>query len=204
VPYFVRFFTPNKSSVKIQDLQSSLHEEFPYAKLSLEDGSDEQWNQFLLHDSNGREIAMVERDTDDGELVSAELKEFAIELEEALPARGTQWVQEYLQGVRVIYAFQILDGIYDGDGWDVLHTLRNALWSNLGGIFQADGEGFSNEDGFHVVWQFSDTASGPWFMALRNSDGSWTRFEMELSDKAQRDAFLKGRVPDGASLIEPE
>ena len=60
---------------------------------------------------------------------------------------------------------------------------------------QADGEGFTNEEGYHIVWQFSDSVSGPWKMGVLQ-DGVWRHFSMDLGDPDHRAAFLKGTVPD--------
>ena len=56
--------------------------------------------------------------------------------------------------------------------------------------------GFSNEDGYHVLWQFSDDVDGDWWMAVLQ-DGAWQRFKMDLGNESQRLAFKKGEVPDG-------
>ena len=56
--------------------------------------------------------------------------------------------------MKVIYAFQLLSGTEVNDGWDGVHFLRGRIWRELGGILQADLEGFSNEDGYHILWQF--------------------------------------------------
>jgi hypothetical protein len=108
-------------------------------------------------------------------------------------------LRRYLPGVKTIYAFQILSGFDKEVGWSAIGTVKSKLWNELGGIFQADGEGFSNEDGYQVVWQFSDRVSGPWWMGVLK-DGAWFHFEMELGDKAQREAFFRGEVPAGAKL----
>jgi hypothetical protein len=54
------------------------------------------------------------------------------------------------------------------------HSTRCAqqLWERGDAIIQADGEGFTNEDGYHIVWQFSDSVSGPWNMGVLQ-DGVW-------------------------------
>ena len=73
---------------------------------------------------------------------------------------------------------------------------------------QADGEGFTNEEGYHIVWQFSDSVSGPWKMGVLQ-DGVWHHFTMDLGDPDHRAAFLEGSVPDdlistiGTGLVEP-
>jgi hypothetical protein len=63
---------------------------------------------------------------------------------------------------------------------------------------QADGEGFTNEEGYHILWQFHDGVTGEWNMAVRNFFGQWTRFTMDLGDNLQRKEFLNGKVPKGA------
>ena len=65
---------------------------------------------------------------------------------------------------------------------------------------QADGEGFTNEDGYHILWQFGEEVEGPLKMAVLGEDGRWTEFEMDLGDRRQRAAFLAGQVPDGVRL----
>jgi hypothetical protein len=75
-----------------------------------------------------------------------------------------------------------------------LGRVRELIWARGDAILQADREGFTNEDGFHIVWQFSDTASGPWWMAVREGD-SWISFQIDLGRADHRAAFLAGRIP---------
>ena len=79
-----------------------------------------------------------------------------------------------------------------------LHALRSALWERGDAIIQADGEGFTNEEGYHIVWQFADAVSGPWKMGVLQ-DGVWQHFTMDLGDPDHRAAFLKGAVPEDLS-----
>ena len=102
--------------------------------------------------------------------------------------------------MRTISAFQVLNGVYEENGWERLGAIKGKLWNELGGIFQADGEGFSNEHGYHILWQFSDGVTGPWWMGVLSQDGSWTHFQMELGNGAQREQFLNGEGPAGVTL----
>ena len=77
------------------------------------------------------------------------------------------------------------------EGSNALHALRSKLWERGDAIIQADGEGFTNEEGYHIVWQFSDSVSGPWNMGVLQ-DGVWRHFSMDLGDPDHRAAFLKG------------
>ena len=78
--------------------------------------------------------------------------------------------------------------------------LRAHLWERGDAILQADNEGFTNEEGFHIVWQFSDSVSGAWNMAVLQ-DGTWHHFKMDLGDPDHREAFLQRRSAGGLSAI---
>ena len=60
--------------------------------------------------------------------------------------------------------------------------------------------GLTNEEGFHVVWQFSDSVSGPWNMAVLQDD-TWQNFKMDLGYPDHRAAFLNGETPADLSVI---
>ncbi|MEQ1518614.1 MAG: hypothetical protein ABL931_19205, partial [Usitatibacteraceae bacterium] len=100
-----------------------------------------------------------------------------------------------------IYAFQVLGETTDS-GWAAIGALKGKLWNALSGIFQADGEGFSNEAGYQIVWQFSERVSGPWWMGLLK-DGAWVHFEIELGNQSHRDHFLNGQIPPGVKFATP-
>ena len=194
VPYRLRVRTPSDQVVAIGELASKV---VP-AKLSVESGSDAAWEELLLAHPDGREIALIERNVvSPGSMGEEELQEFVEELELAQPESGARWVRDYLGQVKTIYAIQVLSGADRKGGWDAIGAIKSRIWSTLGGIIQADHEGFTDEDGYHAVWQFSDTATGPWWMGLLK-DGAWVHFQMELGDREQREAFLRGDVPDGA------
>ena len=103
-----------------------------------------------------------------------------------------------LLAFRALQAYRSLTG--GSEGWAPLHRLYNAVWKHAGGILQADGEGFCNEDGFTILWQFSDTVSGEWNMGVLK-DGRWVHFEMDLGNERHRNEFLSGQVPLGAKLV---
>ena len=89
----------------------------------------------------------------------------------------SHWLADYLAEVKTIYAFQHLQGAETEEGGNVLHALRSALWERGDAIIQADNEGFTNEEGFHIVWQFSDSVSGPWNMGVyRTASGTTSRW----------------------------
>ena len=103
--------------------------------------------------------------------------------------------------MKTIYAFQHLQGTETVEGSNALHALRTALMERGEAILQADNEGFTNEEGFHIVWQFSDSVSGPWDMAVLQ-DETWLHFSMDLGDPDHRAAFLNGEAPSDVSAMK--
>jgi hypothetical protein len=136
-----------------------------------------------------------------GQLGADEIAEFLAELVSDRPVSAARWLTQYLPRVKTIYAFQLLSGTDTNDGWSAVHALQGRIWGRAGGILQADGEGFSNEDGHHILWQFADHVDGPWNMALLDAAGNWKRFEIDLGNRKQRADFLDGRIPVDAKLL---
>jgi len=83
----------------------------------------------------------------------------------------------------------------------LLHQVYAAVWNAAGGILQADGEGFSNEAGNTILWQFSDGVTGDWNVGIIASAGQWLNFKMDIGSQAHREAFWRGELPVGAELI---
>ena len=127
---------------------------------------------------------------------SEELVEFIEEIRMCKPESGAAWLESFLKDVRTIYAFQHLPGTDRGGGAQSLRVVAEAIWARGDAVIQADGEGFTNEDGYHILWQFSDRVTGPWWMAVLQN-GRWSPFQMDLGNRDHRQAFVEGRVPDG-------
>jgi hypothetical protein len=144
-------------------------------------------------------LTQIERDpVRKGELGQDELNEFQELIQECEPRSAVDWLVDYFRKVKVIYAFRILDAAWKEDNYDIVTAVKSAIWNKTGGILQADREGFSNDQGYHILWQFPDTASGDWYCAVLDSNGEWQRFRMDLGDPFQRMAFRAGEVPQMA------
>ncbi len=168
------------------------------AELVQEDPDQARWSQLILRHRAGPDIAVVERNqVIPGELGAEEIREFLDEVRDAQPESASKWLAEYLPFVTVIYAFQLLSGTDIKDGWSAVHSLQKYIWKEVGGILQADLEGFSNEQGQHILWQFSEDVEGDWEMAVLDSNGGWVGFTMDLANLDHKRAFLDGMVPPG-------
>ena len=197
--YYVRVLSTSSDCIPLSALQSALAKNKLRATLSADEGASNDWEQLVLSHDDGREIASIERNlVQDGSLGSDELAEFADEVADGKPANAAKWLLDYFPRVRCIYAFQVLSGTDHKNGWEILGAVKNRIWSFAPSILQADNEGFSNEDGYHILWQFSDSVDGAWAMGVLQ-DGSWKHFQMDLGNRKQREAFFQGQIPDGTN-----
>jgi hypothetical protein len=200
--YYVRLLTPSDALPTFRQLQDSL-KSFKSVSLALEDGDSANWKQLLIAHADETPIASIERNSVvPGELGADEVAEFVDEIEECKPASAANWLRDYLAKVKCIYAFQVLSGTDKNDGWAAMYAVRDAIREVVGGIIQADGEGFSNEEGYHILWQFSDRVKGPWWMAVLR-DGEWATFQMQLGNRKHREAFFRGEIPAGVAAGRP-
>ncbi|MGA2807166.1 MAG: hypothetical protein ABSE87_03475 [Terracidiphilus sp.] len=199
--YYTRVLSKDEEFPPFEELAQLIRDEHPDFKLAIEEGTEEEWETLLLAGNDEVEVALVERNpVFDGSIGQDEIADFLEDLQDCKPESGVQWLADYLAEVKTIYAFQHLQGAHTEEGGNVLHALRSALWERGDAIIQADGEGFTNEEGYHIVWQFSDSVSGPWNMGVYQ-DGTWLHFTMDLGDPDHRAAFLNGEVPDDLSVI---
>jgi hypothetical protein len=171
------------------------------ALIESTEGSEDVWTELVLKHASGEAIALIERNQTDEGLGAEELVEFAEEVGACKPVSAAQWLKSYLPRVKVIYAFQVLSGTEIGDGWGKLHAVHEYVWNHAKGLLQSDGEGFSNENGYTILWQFSDNVSGNWNVAVLGNSDTWTSFEMDLGDLAQRETFQRGEVPPGVKIV---
>src|SRR5580658_2058046 len=194
--YYTRVLSKDEGLPPLDELAQFIRAEHPQFKLTLESGTVEEWESLLLSGMDGVEVAVIERNpVFDGSVGQDEIADFIEEIQDCKPNSGVQWLEDYLASVKTIYAFQHLQGSETADGGNALHALRSKLWERGDAILQADNEGFTNEEGYHIVWQFSDSVSGAWNMGVLQ-DGVWRHFSMDLGDPDHRVAFLRGSVPD--------
>ena len=201
MPYYTRVLSKDAEFPSFDELAQFISTSHPDYKLTVEEGTEEEWESLLLSGIDEVEVAVLERNpVSDGSPGQDDVADFIEETGDCRPETGVQWLHEFLAEVKTVYAFQHLQGSETVDGGNALHALRSHLWERGDAILQADNEGFTNEEGFHVVWQFSDTVTGPWNMGILQ-DGTWYHFKMDLGDPDHREAFLNGEMPGDLSAI---
>ena len=195
--YYIRVLGTSPANVPLQRLRECASP----AVIEVDEGTSEEWEQLVLKHESGPEIALIEKNpVVETQLGAEELREFLDEVPLHRPASAAVWLQNYLPTVKVIYAFQLLNGTDVNDGWTALHRVYDTVWKFAGGLLQADGEGFSNEDGYTILWQFGAAVTGTWNVGVL-VDGHWANFEIDLGNEQHREAFWQGQVPVGVRLL---
>jgi len=196
MPYYTRLFSKSSETASVDQLRASLPNKF---YVNVTSGPEARWKELIVTAIDGREVCLVERnECGRDDLAADEIEEFAEAQDDAEPRPAAKWIKSYLADCRSVYACQFLRALSDGDLGEVPSLVMWSIRRLVGGIGQTDGEGFSNEEGYQVTWDFSDNVTGSWNMAVLVSPDQWQHFEMDLGDGAHRAAFRAGRVTDGA------
>lgn len=200
MPYYIRVLSTSPITASLQKIKTQLQKQRLDAKLSSA-GEQDNWDRLLVTHPDDLEICEIERNPveNDG-LGQEEIQEFLEEIENCRPPTAVDWLKNYLKDVKTIYAMQILfEGADHGNGWEIIGVVKEAIHGDVSGIIQADHEGFTNEDGYHILWQFSENVDGLWWMAVLK-DGKWKNFQMDLGNHVHREHFWRGEMPPDAKI----
>ncbi len=186
----IRVLTESDNVPSLAELRTVLG---PEVEIVVRSGEETQWSELVLRHKGGAEIASVVREASD-----QEREALLAGINGARPERGAEWLKHYLSHVKVIYAMQPLEGAEVQNEWSAVLRAQAYFWKKFGGILQADNEGYSNQDGYHVLWQFNGPQQGELEAAVMDDAGRWQGFVMDMGDPVQVAAFQQGEVPAGA------
>ena len=203
MPYYIRVLGSQDPDIHIDELIDSLKQDGLTAKFELDPSEQPgKWTMFDILNQDGEALVQVERNpVIDGELGQDELNEFREIIQDYKPSSAVKWLTNYFDKVKVIYAFQMLNAAFADSNFEIVSNIKAKIWNETKGILQADNEGFSNDDGYHILWQFSDDVTGEWSCAVYNSAGNWDNFIMDLGDTDQRKEFQNGDIPKNARRL---
>src|SRR6202167_2036944 len=103
--YCIRVLGKKHDNIPLEELRQVSQP----AVLHSEEG--DAWKQLILAHKSEQEIAVIEKNpVSEGRLGADELQEFIDEIPHCEPVSAATWLQQYLPSVRVIYAFQLLNG----------------------------------------------------------------------------------------------
>jgi len=192
----IRVLAESDQKSPLAELRTVLGPEF---EIVAEQGDEKDWSQIVLQHRNGQEIALIERDpVAEGELGEVELETLIEEMRDALPSRAVEWLKHYFSHVKVVYALQPMSGAELKNGWLAINRVQAYFWKKVGGILQADNEGFTNREGYQILWQFHGPQTGQLESAVMDDAGKWIGFVMDMGDPEQVAAFQRGEVPAAA------
>jgi hypothetical protein len=193
VSSYVRVLAESEQNTPLSELRTVLGTAF---EVVAEGGDEPGWSALRLRQTEGPEIAVIRRDpVGEGKSGSEELAELASGMQNASPARAAEWLRHYFSHVKVVYTMEPLPGSKGPDGVSAMLRAQAYFWKRFGGILQADDEGFSNREGYHVLWQFRNPQQGELEAAVMDDNGEWIGFMMDMDDPEQVAAFQRGEVP---------
>jgi hypothetical protein len=201
--YYIRVLGTQDPNIHLDELLGKLRADGLTAKLAFVQGdTPDKWTLLEVANEKGDALAQIERNpVIKGELGQEELNEFKEEIGDCKPASAVKWLTKIFDKVKVIYAFQMLDAAFEDGNFEIISSIKTKIWNKTTGILQADNEGFSNDDGYHILWQFSDNVTGERSCAVKNWLGKWDNFVMDLGDITQREEFQNGKVPKNARRL---
>ena len=195
--YYLRVFGKTNPNITISVIQELFKHGNLDATIEVEDGTNEDWSVITVCSKEGNPIVRVERLSTNDTIGYEELMVFEEEIEEYKPRSAVEWLQNFFKKVAVIYTFEVFDFSDNSYTWQILGKTKIIIMKTTKGIAQADHEGFSNDEGDHILWQFSDQVEGGWNMAVLNSSNNWVKFRMDLGNEIHRAAFQRGEIPSG-------
>ncbi len=198
--YYIRVLGLQDIDIHLDELSAALKTAGLKAAFELGESCEpHKWSMLEVKAEHGARLVQIERNrVMPGKLAQQELDEFREIIREHQPLSAVQWLDNYIGRITVVYAFRILDAALFDDNFEIVSAVKTEIWGRTGGLLQNDQEGFSNDNGDHILWQFPDDVTGDKYCAVLDDKGSWQRFRMDLGDPFQRMAFWAGEVPQMA------
>lgn len=194
--YDLRLLTKSSSLVPLSGLESVADG----LRFEILDGRRTDWSQLLVTNTRGDEICILERASP--RTTARELVWLFDDLVDRQPQSAAVWAAAYLRATRAVYGCNLLSfgfsPAYAGVPSKLLWTIQELVG---GGILHVEGQGYANEDGFQITWEFSDKVKGSRQVAVLDAGGRWHEFEIDLGEGDQCDAFKSGLSPFGAEFL---
>lgn len=188
--YKVRLLSPSEKVIPFSEIKSVTDH------ISLVSGTDQLWERIEIYGSGDTVLSTLER-----ELViprsgaEATLKELEKTIQNSYPINAREWLEEYFTTVKSIFTFHLFPDRMGKHSWSGLGRVQNFLKDSLNGIIQADREGFYNEEGYYILWQMYEGASGIISAASLNETGEWVSYLLKLKDEKAVNLFKQGIAP---------
>jgi hypothetical protein len=164
----------------------------------LVSGTDDLWEKIEIYDAHDILLATLEyAPVNPAGSGAATLRDLDQTIQNRYPVNARQWLKNYFALVKVVYTFNLFPDSMNKNSWLILGGIQNFLKDSLGGIIQADNEGFYNEAGLYILWQMYEGATGNVTAASLDDKGKWVpySYSLKLDDKKSVDLFKQGIAP---------
>lgn len=193
--YYVRLLAVSEKIVSFHEIVKQGN------AIKLTSGTDTTWQKIEIYEPEDSLISILDREPftlgSPAEAILAKLKE---SINNSYPVSAREWIKRYLPGITAIYSFQLVSNHITAKGWPTLGRIQNLLKDTLGGIIQADNEGFYNERGDYILWQMYAGAKGTIPAATLDDKGEWISYQLKLNDEEAIERFKQGLVPEKGFL----
>jgi len=199
--YQTRLFCQTQKLLTSDILRSGLRSEALAQNLLFETEKTDTHNQIIVKKNKLELIIIIELLPEKKEEDRIKLKSIIQYAEKKLPKKNMKWVKKYISKTKIFYEFLPLSTFESDEDWEILSIIQTEAWANSRGIFQYSDEGFTNESGDLVLWDYPFSITGKRIAAVKDFTRRWKTFEMDLESINQRKDFFEGKVPKNSKLI---
>lgn len=193
--YCLRILTPQETPPSLPRLMGDLQLSWPGLRLIPEGSETRPWEQILVQLADGTDLALLCCILLDKHPVAlARKKHLLEEVAQGRPVSAARWLKGYIGKVRMLYEIHPMEEVHLSHGWDILLSLRLALWEQVRGIRHTRDEGFTNPEGDLILWQYPPSATGLVPAAVYRF-GRFRSFSLNLASPRHRQAFFQGKQP---------
>ena len=201
--YSLRILGKVNPVITVNDIHEKLAEENLQADFHIQQGTADNWTQIIFRSIKGTDLVLIEKtDIEPGARGEEQMQAFKDAVYGDKPDNAAAWLINYFDQIKVVYTLEMVSPeITEENYWDIVTELKMLFWDNTHGIFLGDHDGFSNEDGFLILWHFDENASGSRYVGTLDENGEWVNYEIDLANEQQREQFLAGKLPENLERL---
>jgi hypothetical protein len=188
--YCVRLLTTTEKTLPFSEITRQ------GGSINLVLGTDMLWERLEILEPADNPIAILDRlPVSSDSRGDIEMEKLRDSIQSSYPVNSRQWLRNYFSRVKTIYTFQLFTDNITKKEWPTLGRVQNLLKDILGGIIQADNEGYYNEKGAYILWQMYAGAGGTIPAATLDNNGEWIPYMLRLDNPEAVERFKQGIPP---------
>lgn len=128
--YYIRVLGLQDIDIHLDELSAALKAAGLNAALQLGESCEpRKWSMLEAKTERGVRLVQIERNrVVPGKLAQQELDEFRVLIRAHQPLSAVQWLDKYFGRIAVVYAFRVLDAAMLEDNYEIVSTLKTAIW----------------------------------------------------------------------------